>query len=321
MKNNSSIAIAIVHGMGIHNESEEPNIQDQEKGLNKIERKKPQGVFNTIINGVRVKMKTSKENLEASLLKSARVNIEKMIEEIQTEYKKKGGIRTLVFKPIYWGEELQQQKEHLWETINQNDLNEDLIRKLMIYYLGDVIAYQPLEREGCFYQKIKAKVMEGLRSLATQAGPDAPLCVIAHSLGTIIASDYFVNLQHNLSKVPAPNSLEAGKTLQWFYTLGSPIAMYSLRYQKLLDPKGGIEQISFGIPVKVSMWKNFYDKNDLLAYPLAHLNVLYEACGVQDISVEASNLLTKWNTVSHTQYWSNKKIIDTIVRDIIQSGI
>ena len=34
-----------------------------------------------------------------------------------------------------------------------------------------------------------------LAELAQEAGPDAPLCVIAHSLGTIIASNYLYDLQ------------------------------------------------------------------------------------------------------------------------------
>ena len=44
-------------------------------------------------------------------------------------------------------------------------------------------------------------------ALAQEAGPDAPLCVIAHSLGTIIASNYIYDLQvdpfkHLISDAP-----------------------------------------------------------------------------------------------------------------------
>lgn len=330
MPDEKPIAIAILHGIGIHTEEKDlSNVKETEerkprdlKGVigkieEKFEGKKPKDALGTVLKEVRDNIKSSKENLEASLLKSARDSIEKLITEIRAEYTKQGGTRPLVFKPIYWGGELQDQKEHLWEIIRKGELSEELIRKLMIYYLGDVIAYQPLENKDCFYQKIKSKVAEGLHLLATEAGKDAPLCVIAHSLGTIIASDYFVNLQHSNSPKATPNPLEAGETLRWFYTLGSPLAMYSLRYQKLVDPEGGVEQISFGVPVKVPTWKNFYDKNDLIGYPVAHLNELYEASGVQDITVEAGNILTKWNAASHTQYWSNRQIIETIVKDII----
>ena len=66
-----------------------------------------------------------------------------------------------------------------------------------------------------------ARFDEALRRLALRA-PDAPLCVIAHSLGSVIASDHFYDLHKGRTLDPEASPLERGETLDVLLHAGQP---------------------------------------------------------------------------------------------------
>ena len=53
----------------------------------------------------------------------------------------------------------------------------------------------PVPKGRAVYDAIHKTMAEGLKRLAGKAGPTAPLCVVAHSLGTVIACNYLYDLQ------------------------------------------------------------------------------------------------------------------------------
>jgi len=73
------------------------------------------------------------------------------------------------------------------------------------------------------------------------------LTVIAHSLGSVITSDGLYDLTKN-------NALPPNLTLDRFFTMGSPIALYGLRY--------GLA--NFVRPIRPKLWINFFYPQDLL---------------------------------------------------------
>src|SRR5439155_14029056 len=165
---------------------------------------------------------------------------------------------------------------------------------------------------------------ETLRELAEAAEPDAPLCIVAHSLGTVIASNYFYDLltERATAKKLVPRTvhertthtpLELGETLAHFYTLGSPLALWALRYP------------DFGTPIAVPApalarhhpgldgeWVNFYDQDDLIAYPLRDLGPKYARAVAADVAVRLGGLLVSWNPLVHPWYWNDTRVIDPI---------
>src|SRR5450759_773235 len=101
----------------------------------------------------------------------------------------------IVIEPVYWAPVLQSQEDFLWKKVQQHvDLDFLAMRQLMIDFAADAIAYQPAPKERDVYDSIHEVVAKVLHGLVEKAGPDAPLAVIAHSLGTIIASNYFYDL-------------------------------------------------------------------------------------------------------------------------------
>lgn len=69
------------------------------------------------------------------------------------------------------------------------------LRWLVVHYIGDAVAYQVNGRERELYDQVHAVLARILGELAKEAGEDARLCVVAHSLSSVVASNFFYDLQ------------------------------------------------------------------------------------------------------------------------------
>lgn len=233
----------------------------------------------------------------------------------------------LIIEPVYWAPILQTSEDILWNRMNQGGMmSYESLRRYMIDYGADAIAYQITPNDQQIYDAIHGVFADALMKLAGNngAGEKAPLCVIAHSLGSVIASNYIYDLQANKIPIPVINrmgntSLEKGETLTLFYTLGSPIAIWSLRYP------------NFGVPVSMPApalpnhypnlqgeWINFYSKNDVIGYPLKTLNNEYNRYVKEDKNVRVGGLLSWWNPACHLRYWTDNDVIKPIARSLVK---
>lgn len=237
----------------------------------------------------------------------------------------------LLIEPIYWAPALQNLEDDLWNRMRQGgDMDFIKLRRFMVDFAADAIAYQPTPNDRQIYDNIHEIFANVLKKLATTAGPRSPLCVIAHSLGTVIASNYFYDLYHDFQmkigkKLIADKiiqkmgntPLELGETLTLFYTLGSPIAIWSLRYDK---PR-------FGVPIQVPSpllknhhptlqgeWVNFYDEDDVIGYPLKTLNDEYHKAVKADRVINAGGFLSSWNPLSHLGYLTDNDVTKPIAK-------
>jgi len=225
-----------------------------------------------------------------------------------------------------------------FEAHYQNYVEE--LRKIRLSYMrlrafvvrsgADVIAYQPIPGNRDTYDKIHDYVAEHLSVLADRAGEDAPLCIICHSLGTVVASNYLWDLQHHsaqkemidqktLARLNTP--LERAETLAHLYTLGSPLALWALRWSESKIPFGkpinfpGLELHSH-YPNLKGEWINFYDRDDIIGYPLRPLNGLYRQMVTEDREVNVGSIMESWNPGSHLGYWTSKKVQQPIAESL-----
>lgn len=198
---------------------------------------------------------------------------------------------------------------------NAIDILVDPIRTLryfMTFFAGDIIAYTAENDNG-----IRNKVWAEMYPIITN---DEPYSIIAHSLGSVIAFDYLYKLfdkSEPLYDTPGltAEQMENCKTsFRHFVTMGSPIGLFLLRQGKLwsgtnpafstvvnpVQNQDGIER----------QWLNFYDKQDIVAYPLQDImkrNQQNIALPI-DICVDTGDLIMN----SHTGYWSNMEVADDI---------
>ncbi|RDW16938.1 chemotaxis protein [Oceanobacillus arenosus] len=266
-------------------------------------------------------MGTPKEDFAEELIKRISKQFAKKLpcEKVET---------ALAFEPVFWSSIFEPNQAELWNKMQQSaNLDFRRLRRFVIEFLGDAIAYQPTIYGNQNYDKVHFYVASAINRLREKAGSDAPLCVISHSLGTIVASNYFYDLQFKrenrgivtrrwMNQTP----IEQCETLTLFYTLGSPMVLWSLRYtdfgSPITIPSPRIREF---YPNVEGEWLNFYDKDDVLAYPLKGMNEAYNQAVTKDVAVNAGGILTSWTPLSHRNYDKDNEVIDPIVDGLIRT--
>jgi hypothetical protein len=205
------------------------------------------------------------------------------------------------------------------------------LRWLLVHYLGDAITYQAGAVDRQLYDSVHRVIAEALHDLAVDAGPDAPLCVVAHSLGTVVASNFFYDLQvadglhqgHSAGVSPRvaaeldDTPAERGETLGWLHTLGSPLALWAQR------------QPDFGVPITVphpelarlhprvgGEWINVWDPDDVIASPLRPLNERYDAAVTEDRRARVAPWWLGWTPLAHPFYWNDRRVMTPIATSL-----
>ncbi|MBW0103495.1 hypothetical protein [Pseudonocardia sp. KRD291] len=197
------------------------------------------------------------------------------------------------------------------------DFHWPTLRWLAVGYVGDAIAYQ--RSNAGVYGGVHAVLARSLRELAEEAGPDARLCVVAHSLGTVVVSNYFhdlhagTDLPEQVAAVVGDTALERGRTLAGLHTLGSPLALFTL----------GLDEDQLDTPLRVPHpdvepdlagrggWTNLYDPDDVIATPLAGLSPQYRDA-VTDERVGTRPFPFNLSPLAHTLYWNDRHVMRRI---------
>jgi hypothetical protein len=234
----------------------------------------------------------------------------------------------VVIRPIHWAGALQDKEDELLRRLRRSGQPMDWMntRRLMIDFVADALAYQITKSDRKIYDDVHARFAAALALLARDAGADAPLCIVAHSLGTVIASNYIYDLQHpHLLEEPirqqmSGTALERGDTLARLYTLGSPLALWSLRYTDFGRPiRLPSPPVAYAarFPNLVSQWVNIYDRDDVIGFPLKSLNREYGEAVHLDLEINVGNVISRATPLSHMEYDNSQQVIRLIADGII----
>ncbi|MEY2410772.1 MAG: hypothetical protein QOF48_3442, partial [Verrucomicrobiota bacterium] len=195
-----------------------------------------------------------------------------MIEEVGQRVKNLGcHPRDIAWQPVYWADILESHETRLLSTLSKNhSLSFTALREFVMRNLGDAVAYQ--REPGALpdvYQRIHARVREAILKLRGTLGDrDAPLIVMAHSLGSYIMSNYVWDHQRpNSATIPVVTPFERMQSLSTLITFGCNIALFSLalaEYTGITFPSPELPQ-----PLRdAARWHNYLDPQDILAYPI-----------------------------------------------------
>jgi hypothetical protein len=232
----------------------------------------------------------------------------------------------LKFMPVHWAPIMQVPEDELWRKMTKFDFPWKPLRKFVVSNAADAFAYQPSPKEKTVYEKIHAEMARSLSTLAQKAGENAPLCVIGHSLGTVIASNYFYDISYCLTppkvgKYIRDNSLEQGKTLVLFYTMGCPIALWGVRFANFGKPiRVPAKEVANFYPPVEGGWINLYERHDVFSFPLRPLNDEYKAM-VRDCSVRIGkciSLISHLFPTCHEDYWTSRGVAACIAEGLAQ---
>ena len=180
------------------------------------------------------------------------------------------------------------------------------LRYFVMSYIADALAYRQVPRgsgqKGNTYDKIHGVVHEAITKLQKDLGDeDKPVIVLAHSMGSVIMSNYIWDRQKEYPPEEkdryGENKFERMETLAGFITFGSPISLFALAFQ----PRTSFEFPPKALPEYLkgkAKWLNFYDPADVLAWPLRELGGSYKA------TVTDRKLHVGWTPRCHASYWT-----------------
>lgn len=218
---------------------------------------------------------------------------------------------------IWWGDLFQIDEDDLWRRMTHAQrLDWQWLRKFVMGVLADAVAYRrPNPGQYDHYQAIHQRVYERLAELSARAGTTAPLVVAAHSLGSVIFSDHVWDEQNRCG--PGRDALTRCETLAGLITFGSNIPLFTLGLDQVtpiaFPPPGD----ALSEPVRAAArWMNYFDRDDVLGYPLREISPAYAAAVTDDVPIQVGSLLSSWNPASHAAYWGDDDFIDRVATQI-----
>jgi hypothetical protein len=176
-------------------------------------------------------------------------------------------------------------------------------RYFLTVFMGDVVAYSSTEGEKRLRNFVYRQLDKVIRNEAHT------FSILAHSLGSIIAYDYLFDL-FGKSTTRRRRVLKNGQPrLEHFFTTGSPIALFLLRKTHLMQDMSTLSPNPIGVRKPKGSWVNFWDRQDVMAYPLER----FFPKVVSDKIVDTGSLIFN----SHLGYWHNREVAETVADAIL----
>lgn len=229
------------------------------------------------------------------------------------------------FRAIQYQRILQPNEDQYLGAV-QKLVSGHWLRKLMINGFADAgsLEYSRSTPNGP-YEQVQKVIFDELGSAFAAVGKKPlPIVFLAHSLGCEVLSNYIWDANKpagakkhgvwfSVPETDASADLEFRKlsTLRTLVTTGCniPVFITGLAYS---------ERYPIYPPNDKFVWENYYDKDDVLGYPLQQLSEGYKTL-VKDVPVSVGNIFTGWNPMSHTAYWENNGIQEIVANHLLKA--
>jgi hypothetical protein len=225
------------------------------------------------------------------------------------------------WEEIYWAPALAAREAELWQWMGRArapdgsplPLDGRGMREFIVHNFGDALAYHR-DPDADIYADVHRIIHAGLRALKDRLGdPDAPIVVLAHSLGAHMISNYIWDRQRDAGAPDDP--FEGIGSLAGFITFGANVPLFSLSYalaKPVLLPGASLTHPGIREAVR---WLNFYDRDDVLGWPIKPLYLKNEwalsdaqkhtLSLIEDREINVGTIATSWNPASHGRYWTD----------------
>ncbi|HMP71879.1 MAG TPA: hypothetical protein PKE55_01315 [Kiritimatiellia bacterium] len=217
----------------------------------------------------------------------------------------------ITFEPIYYQDIIQDHQERVWRDMNQNArLSWKRARRFMLYAFSDAASLEhQSHRPDSAYILAQERIRDTLHNLLHRGlPPSTPTVLLPYSLGCQVLSNYIWDANKDqgiwalkpLDEPPEVLDFLKFRTLRLILSTGCNIPLF-VAGLKTIRP--------ISRPHPKFRWLNFYDKDDVLGWPLKPLSPGYDRLVEQDIPVNSGNLFTAWTPFSHTGYWTNSTFL------------
>ena len=232
------------------------------------------------------------------------------------------------FDSIYYQDVLQSNQQRVMKAMRKVELDSIRLRKFLLYGFSDAAG---LEHRAASpnspYEQVQQKIRGALKRAYDFIGGPRPVVLVAQSLGCQVMSNYLWDAQkptatRGVWKSPTTqrgSELDGFlrlKQLRYFYSTGCNIPIFLAGFSE--DQIKAVASSSKGYSFQ---WKNYYDEDDVLGWPLKPLSSSYRSAVYRDYEINAEGGLLGyithgWNPLSHTRYWVDKDVQKPLARDI-----
>ena len=231
----------------------------------------------------------------------------------------------VAWREVFWSDILQGRQRAFFEAIREKTSADDR-RAFVMSALSDSAAYRKTgEGSAPIYEQIHARVEAAMRELEEDIGPKGQVLILAHSLGAHVMSNYIYDLQRFAERAGQGRygtPLQNMRTVAGLMTFGCNIPVFLFAY-----PRKDITPIAFpGVDLPEAQqirtwWQNFYDKQDIMAYPMGPAAPRYAAMvadrQLRDVPIHLGGpVAEKWDPLSHGSYWDDAELIAPVVHYI-----
>lgn len=233
---------------------------------------------------------------------------------------------------VYYQKILEPNEKRVWKSVAKKVRWDDL-RKFLLFGFADAAGLESNKQiPKSVYTLAQVEIAREMYLAFKAVGPSAPVIFLAQSLGGQVTSCYFwdsikkrnrenpeFGVWHDLAAnqfeifgndAPTPEALSfmQGATLRHLFTTGCNIPIFVAAHAK-----SDIKPIR---PNTEFLWSNYYDKDDVLGWPLAPLSPEYSQV-VRDIQINSGGgvlgwISSSWNPMSHTQYWRDDEVLNPL---------
>ena len=207
---------------------------------------------------------------------------------------------------VFWGDLFSPSAAKLLDLMKAKKLGWSTVRRLSLDTVAQALGYEDAPGIGA-YDRVHERVAATLKLGAAKAGGRGKVFIVAHSLGSIVASNYLWDIQHHkgIFRTTTWDAEQRLERLGGMVTMGSPLALHSSRWTNFGTP---IRMQSRGIP-----WWNALEYADPLAWPLTGLNPLYDSEVTKDVVLRPPWWdLMRRTPLTHGGYWTSKRVAATI---------
>lgn len=221
----------------------------------------------------------------------------------------------VAWREIYWADVLQPRQDEYLAAISRAT-RKKWMRQFVLSNLTDAAAYrQSTDVNDNTYDAIHEKVKRTIAELEDDVSDGAPLVVLAHSLGGHVMSNYIYDMASSIRRgAPnAPTPFQQFRRMAGLVTFGCNLPVFTFAI-----PRDKIVPIAYpgtDIPPDRRLkpwWRNYYDKDDVLGYPLRHISDKYMALHtsgeMKDYAIDTGWFPIDWTVLSHNAYWRDPDI-------------
>ncbi len=235
---------------------------------------------------------------------------------------------SVYFDRIFYQGVFQENEERVLAAMSEAPLDSLALRRFVLYGFSDATGLErEAEKSNRPYQQVQSIIRGTLRRAYEKLGGARPVVLIAQSLGCQVMSNYLWDAQKRSPRrgvwraprtrrgTPLDDFLRL-KDLRYFYTTGCNIPIFLAGFPE--DEIRAVKVSSGGYSFR---WKNFYDEDDVLGWPLKPLSASYRDAVQADVPVNAGgsllgHLTHGWNPLSHLRYWQDAEVLGPLAADI-----